>query len=118
MESSIFFHKNKIFLPGTDQIRKRWAFFLQKKRKKRKINFHKYQGKKNKKHKNCIYIFDQNKEAKSMNYLFLEGKNTYVSCVLHCTFFYTVKSWCVKVEKTDYFSFRYQSIQLIRFKFS
>ena len=53
-----------------------------------------------------------------MNYLFLEGKNTYVSCVLHCTFFYTVKSWCVKVEKTDYFSFRYQSIQIIRFKFS
>ena len=94
------------------------GFFFTKKKKKRKINFHKYQGKKNKKHKNCIYIFDQNKEAKSMNYLFLEGKNTYVSCVLHCTFFYTVKSWCVKVEKTDYFSFRYQSIQLIRFKFS
>jgi hypothetical protein len=36
MESSIFFHKNKIFLPGTDQIRKRWAFFLQKKKRKGK----------------------------------------------------------------------------------
>jgi hypothetical protein len=23
MESSIFFHKNKIFLPGTDQIRQK-----------------------------------------------------------------------------------------------
>jgi hypothetical protein len=34
MESSIFFHKNKIFLPGTDQKRKRWAFFLKKKKEK------------------------------------------------------------------------------------
>jgi len=33
MESSIFFHKNKIFLVGTDQIRKRWAFFFLKKKK-------------------------------------------------------------------------------------